>query len=246
MKVPGTGKKNIQMDIGDEKMKISIVIPALNEEKGIGHTVQAIPRGELQKMGYDVELIVVDNGSTDNTSKIAADAGARVILEPKRGYGSAYKTGFANAKGDYIVTSDGDLSYPVQDIPMLVDMARKENLGFITTNRFADIDKDAMSIQNKIGNGILNIAMRVLFNANIIDSQSGMWVIKKEVLDRLILRSDGMPLSEEIKLEACFYGKCTWKEVPIKYKARVGKVKLRVWRDGIQNLLYLIKKRIKR
>jgi hypothetical protein len=226
--------------------KISIIIPALNEEEGIGKTIQSIPRHELEGMGYGVQILVVDNGSEDKTSELARQAGAEVVFEPRRGYGRAYKTGFANAKGEIIATADADLTYPVEEIPGFVKLLEDEKLDFITTNRFAKMDRSAMSLRNKLGNGVLNLTTRLLFRIDLADSQSGMWVFRRSILDNLVLRSDGMPLSEELKLEACHFAGCRWRELPIEYRARVGKIKLRGWRDGLQNLFYLIRKRFVR
>ena len=225
-------------------MKISVIIPARNEREGIERTIQAVPREELQKMGYEVEILMVDNGSEDGTGELARKAGAEVVFEPRPGYGSAYKSGFAHAKGDIIATADADTTYPVEDIPMLVGILEQENLDFLTTNRFAFMEKGAMSFRNKLGNTVLSLTTRILFRLNIKDSQSGMWVFRRSILDNLVLRSDGMPLSEELKIEACHFARCRWKEMPIKYRARVGEIKLRALRDGFQNLLYLLKKRI--
>ena len=225
-------------------MKISVIIPARNEREGIERTIRAIPGEELQKMGYDVEILVVDNGSEDGTGELARKAGAKVVFEPRPGYGSAYKSGFAHAEGDIIATADADTTYPVEDIPMLVGILEKENLDFLTTNRFAFMEKGAMSFRNKLGNTVLSLTTRILFRLNIKDSQSGMWVFRRSILDNLVLRSDGMPLSEELKIEACHFARYRWKEMPIKYRARVGEIKLRALRDGFQNLLFLLKKRI--
>jgi len=225
---------------------ISLIIPALNEEEGIGPVIQAIPKDELEEMGFDVQILVVDGDSQDRTRELASKAGAEVIVEPRRGYGRAYKTGFAHATGDIVATADADLTYPVEDIPKLVRMLLDENLDFITTNRFAGMDKGAMSFRNRIGNGVLNLATRLLFHLNLKDSQSGMWVVKKDILDRLVLKSDEMSFSEELKVEACHFAQCRWKEVPIQYRARLGKIKLRGWRDGLKNLFYLAKKRFAR
>jgi len=226
--------------------KISIVIVALNEEEGIGGVIGAIPMDELKKMGFAVQLLVVDGDSQDRTIDVAKKAGAEVIVEPRRGYGRAYKTGFAHATGEIIATADADLTYPVESIPELVRVLRDEDLDFINTNRFACIEKGAMSLRNRIGNGILTLATRLLFGIDIHDSQSGMWVFKKGILGGLMLKSDKMSFSEEIKVEACHFAKCRWKEMPIKYRPRVGKIKLRVLRDGFHNLLYLVKKRLAR
>ena len=225
---------------------VSIIIPALNEEEGIGKTVRAIPKRQLEKMGYKVQILVVDNGSEDKTGDLAKKAGAEVVFEPRRGYGRAYKTGFASARGDIIATADADRTYPVEEIPGMIELLEKEDLDFITTNRFAKMDKGAMSRRNKLGNALLNFALKLLFRINIADSQSGMWVFRRSLLNKLVLRSNGMPLSEELKLEACYFAGSRWKELSIKYRARIGKMKLRAWRDGLENLTFLVRKRVVR
>ncbi len=230
---------------GGRMKKVSIVIPALNEGDGINKTIQAMPKAELQDMGYEVQVLVVDNGSNDGTGDLARRAGAEVVFEPRRGYGRAFKTGFAQAQGDIIATADADATYPVEDIPRLVRILEEEKLDFLTTNRFALMDKDAMSFRNKVGNTILSLAVRVLFRLNVRDPESGMWVFRKEVLDKLRLGSDIWPFSHELKLEACYFNKHRWKEVPIRYGARIGETKLLSgWKVGFTDLFHIIKKRI--
>lgn len=228
------------------KTVLSVVMPALNEEEGIGGTIRAIPVKELSKIGYEVEILVVDNGSTDKTAEVAKNHGAKVVHEDRRGYGRAYKTGFEKARGSIIVTVDADMTYPVEDIPTLVGIIERENLDFITTNRFAYIRDDAMSLQHRIGNNILTLTTRILFQINLKDSQSGMWVLRKSLLPKMTLKSDSMAFSQELKVEACHFAKCHWREVPIEYRARAGKVKLRSWRDGFGNLRGLLTMRITR
>ncbi len=222
---------------------ISVVIPALNEKEGIAQTISSVPMGELEEMGYGVQVLVVDNGSTDGTADLAMRAGADVVCQPKRGYGSALKAGFAEARGDIIVTGDADGTYPLHDIPRLVGVLVTENLDFLTTNRFALMDEGAMSGRNRLGNAVLSLATRVLFRIDLLDSQSGMWVFRKVLLNRLSVESDSMAFSQELKIEACCSSGCRWKEVPINYRPRLGKVKLKVWRDGFGNLFQLIRKR---
>ena len=166
---------------------ISVVIPALNEKDGIEVTIKAIPKVELEKSGYSLQVLVVDGCSDDNTVELAKRAGAEVIIEPLRGYGVAFKTGFDHASGDIIVTADADGTYPMEDICNLVQLLDKENLEFITTNRFAFMQKGAMSFRNKIVNMILNLTTIILFRINLKDCQSGMWVFRKSILDRLVL-----------------------------------------------------------
>ena len=228
------------------KTIVSIVFPALNEEEAVACTIKAVPVKELQDMGYEVQILVVDNGSTDRTGDLAKQFGADVVFEARRGYGRAYKTGFAYAKGDIIVTADADMSYPVEDIPKMVHQLEEENLDFITTNRYKYMSNGAMTTLHKIGNGILNTTTRLLLRAQLQDSQSGMWVFRREILNRINVKSNGMAFSQEIKIEACHYARCRWKEIPIEYRARVGAVKIRSWQDGFGNLFQLVNKRMTR
>lgn len=221
-------------------MKLTILMPALNEEKAIGHTIKNIPFGEIEKMDLDHEILIVDGGSVDRTREIAQNLGARV-LDSKRGYGRQYQLGFQKAKGEIIVTADSDNSYPMEEIPSLVKILLDEKLDFITTNRFAHIREGAMRKLNHFGNWALTFFANLLFGLKLKDSQSGMWVIRKEALSKIKLTSNGMPLSQEIKIEA--FKKLRAKEIDSSYHKRGGEAKLRILRDGIDNLWHLIKKR---
>jgi glycosyltransferase involved in cell wall biosynthesis len=225
---------------------ISVVIPARNEKDGIEKTIRAIPKDDLEQIGYEVQVLVVDGGSDDGTAELAKKAGAAVVIEPRLGYGRAYKTGFGCARGDIIATADADTTYPIEDLPRLIKIFEEEKLDFLTTNRYGHMEKGAMSFLHRFGNGVLNLTLKLLFRLNLNDSHSGMWVFKKNLLDKAVLRSNSMSFSGELKLEACYFLKCRWREVPIRYRARVGKVKLRTWRDGLGCLTYLIIKRLRR
>lgn len=230
-----------------EKKKLTIIIPALNEEEGIGKTIRAIPREQIERIGYNSQVLVVDNGSNDRTAELATRAGADVVLEPIRGYGSALKKGFSAASGDVIVTADADATYPVETIPVLLETFDRDRLDFLTTNRFVSLDKAAMSPQNRLGNAVLALETRILFGMNMKDPESGMWMFRKDILDKLKLHSNSWPLSHEIKIEACYYAGCRWKEVPIQYRPRVGQTKLlNGWRVGFIDLLHIAKKRVVR
>jgi glycosyltransferase involved in cell wall biosynthesis len=228
---------------------ISIIIPAWNEKDGIEKTINAIPKSELEKMGYRVQILVVDGGSDDGTVELAKKAGAEVILELRRGYGRAYKTGFTYAKGDIIVTADADATYPMEDIPRLVRILEKEKLDFLTTNRLDLAERGAMSFRNRIGNRILAWETRLLFGLDMRDPESGMCLFRRHILGKLRLSSDNWTFSHELKIEACYYNKCRWMEVSIKYKRRSGgTVKLtsgwKGWKAGIIDFLHILKKRI--
>ncbi len=231
---------------GLKSTKVSIVIPALNESKGIEKTIRTIPLSELNNMGYNVQVLVVDNGSTDDTSDIARRAGAEVVFEPKRGYGHAYKAGFAGATGDIIATSDADATYPLEDIPRLVKIIDEQKIDFITTNRLDMMKKGAMSMRNQIGNRILSLTMKVLYGININDSQSGMWIFKKEILDGLKINYDDWRFSQELKIEACYYSNANWVEVPIHYYKRFGDSNGGNWKVGFTDLIHLFEKRLVR
>jgi glycosyltransferase involved in cell wall biosynthesis len=221
---------------------VSIVIPALNEEKGIGPVLKEIPIKELKTMGYEVEVLVVDNGSHDMTPHIARSHGARVIVQPIRGYGNAYKAGFANAHGDIIATGDADLTYPFGILPSAIKKLEEEGLDFINTDRLTTLHKEVMESSHILGNRLLTVGTRLLFKWPFRDSQSGMWIFKRQIWSHLKVRSSGMPFSQELKIEAYVRGfKCS--EMPIDYRARAGEVKLNTLTDGIGNILHLLKKR---
>ncbi len=221
-------------------MKVSVIIPTMNEEESIGEVLDAV-KGAMENAHRDYEMLIVDTSSQDRTREIAAYKGARVVDEPRRGYGRAYKTGFEHSDGEVIATLDADCTYPAEEIPILVDMLLDENLDFITTNRFADLESGAMTPSHRLGNRILTFTLNMLFWIGIKDSQSGMWVFRKEALNDMTLISNGMPLSEEIKIEA--FRKLKAREVPISYYKRVGEVKLSSWKDGRKNFTFLWKKR---
>ncbi len=226
---------------------LTVVIPALNEEEGIAHTINAIPRAEIEKVGYGTQVLVVDNGSRDRTAELAAKEGADVISEPVRGYGSTLKKGFQAAGGEVIVTADADGTYPLDAIPVILEQFDREQLDFLTTNRFAALDKGAMSIQNRQGNALLALETRILFGLRMRDPESGMWMFRKSILPGLRLNSNSWPLSHEIKIEACYYARCRWKEAPIRYSHRIGQTKLlNGWKVGFTDMLHIAKKRVVR
>src|SRR5579862_1605920 len=178
-----------------KSQKITVIIPCLNEEQGIESVLRRMPE-------FVDEVIVVDNGSTDRTSDVARSFGARVIREDVRGYGRSYKTGFSWATGDIIVTLDGDHSYPPDAISYLLEAFLHLDVDFLNASRFPVRDRHSMSFKHKFGNVILSIAMSLLYGRWVRDSQSGMWVFRRSILDGFKLTSDSMAFSEEIKIEA--------------------------------------------
>jgi glycosyltransferase involved in cell wall biosynthesis len=215
---------------------ITVIIPCLNEEQGIGKVLHAMPP-------FVDEIIVVDNGSTDRTAAVAASLGAKVITEELRGYGRAYRRGFAAATGDLIVTLDGDHSYPIDGVSYLLEAFLHLDVDFLNASRFPVRDSRAMSFKHKFGNLALSLATSILFFRWVRDSQSGMWVFRRSILEDMKLEADGMAFSEEIKIEAIRNRQIRFGEISILYSTRLGEIKLSPWRDGIQNLAFLVRKR---
>ena len=213
-----------------------MVIPCLNEEKGIVEVLGRMP-------SFVDEVIVVDNNSTDRTAEMAKSFGARVIHEEVRGYGRAYKTGLLQSKGDIIVTLDGDHSYPPDAISYLLEAFLHSEVRFLSASRFPLKNRKAMSFKHWLGNKLLSLTMSILYFRWVRDSQSGMWVFERSSLDGMHLVSDGMAFSEEIKIEAIIRKRIGFKEIYIDYSTRMGEIKLKPWRDGIRNLYFLVRKR---
>lgn len=220
---------------------ISIIIPTLNEQDGIEKTIRAIPKERLSELGYDIEIIIIDGNSTDLTRGIAKRMGARVVLEKRKGYGRAFKTGFSEAKGDILVTLDADGTYPAELIPEYIQGLKEKGLDFITANRFSNMQNGAMDAYHQFGNEMLSLFMRLLYSIDVRDSQSGMWIMSRSFIQRINIQSDNFSMSEEIKIIAFKFFKAL--ELDGRYYKRVGKVKLATFSDGWRNLKYLIRYR---
>ena len=239
-------------------MRATLVIPTLNEAESIGHVLRSFraaataanPR-RFAADPLDWEILVIDGASTDGTAEIARAEGARVLVERRRGYGRAYRTGFDAARGEIIATLDGDATYPVETVPELVATLFAEKLDFLSGDRLSALDPKAMTTEHRLGNWVLNTFLRIAYAHYLVgvegrivrDSQSGMWVFRRSILPALTLTQDGMPMSEVIKIEVILRG-FRFREVPIHYAERWGAPKLSSWRDGRQNLLYLFRKRL--
>lgn len=214
------------------------MIPTINEEKTIGEVIEGLNKID------NMEVIVVDTNSTDDTRKIAEQKGARVINQPERGYGKAYKTGLEEATGDIVVCLDGDGTYPPEIVEPLIKILEINEVDFISCDRMTLRTSVNYTTLHYVGNSILNQTISALFKVRMNDSQSGMWVFKKSLYDAMGPLSDGMSFSQDIKIEAVRGGK--FMEVPVKYGVRITKPKLKTWRDGFNNLFYLFIKRVER
>jgi len=221
-------------------------MPTLNEEKGVGKTVDSINKAYFKKKNWELEIFIIDGDSKDKTQDIAKKKGAQIIIEKRKGYGRAYKTGMSQLTGDIIVTGDADATYPFDRIHEYIQMLIDNDLDFITTDRFAELKQGSMSLQHRFGNLILAKTLQVLFLINIKDSQSGMWIFKRAALEKIQPLEDfnnGMPFSEEIKIEMFSSKNVKAKEIPSTLKPREGEVKIESFKDGWKNLKFLFKKR---
>lgn len=219
-------------------LSVSVVIPCFNEEHGIAAVLKSMP-------DYVDQVVVIDNNSTDDTGRIAKELGAEVIFETKKGYGNAYKAGFPHALGDIVATADGDGTYPTYEIGPIIDYLLANSIDFVSASRFPLKNRKAMRFRNVLGNKILTYTTRLLWLKWIIDSQSGMWVFRRKVFSRINPQSGGMPFSEEIKLQVMDDPRLRFGEYHIDYSERIGETKLFAWQDGVENLLFLFRLRLK-
>ncbi|MGH2852901.1 MAG: glycosyltransferase family 2 protein [Solirubrobacteraceae bacterium] len=217
---------------------VSVVIPCLNEAENIERCVRAACE-VLERTGTDGEVIVVDNGSEDGSAALALDAGARVVHEPRRGYGSAYLAGFAAARGGYIVMADADLTYDFNEIPRFV-MALEEGAELVMGDRMDNIHPGAMPwLHRYVGNPILTGLLNALFDTGVKDAHCGMRALRREVLPRLDLRTTGMEFASEMVIRAAKVN-LRITEFPIEYHPRGGESKLASFRDGWRHLRFLL------
>ncbi len=217
---------------------ITLVIPCHNEEIGLVSTKKLLPN-------FIDNILVICNACSDKSENVAKSLGMRTIVEFNKGYGNAYKKGFLNLpkNTDIIVTCDADGTYETQNLDKILDEIIETNNDFINCSRFPLKEKSSMNKLNRIGNFGLTLWFNILCFSNIKDSQSGMWVFKKEVLEKINIKSDNMTFSEEIKMEAILNKEIRFKEINIEYYKRTGKSKLNAIKDGFENLFFLFKKR---
>lgn len=220
--------------------EVSVVIPCLNEEKGVGICIRKIQE-VFSQFEIDGEIIIVDNGCTDNTINVVNsffDPRIRIIYQSVRGYGNAYREGFKYASGGIIVMGDADNSYDFYDIPRFLDALREND--FVIGNRSIIKNGSMPALHRYIGRPVFSVLMRGFFDLKISDSHCGFGAIKKEFLDGLNLKSSGMEFASEILIKAKKQG-LKIAEIPIVYSPRLGNSKLRTFKDGARHLNLIIK-----
>ena len=225
-------------DEGQHAPIVSVVIPCLNEAENIQLCVTAALQA-LESMGTAGEVVVADNDSEDDSARLAEDAGARVVVERRRGYGSAYLAGFAASKGRYIVMADADLTYDFNEIPRFV-AALEEGAEMVIGDRMDNIQPGAMPwLHRYVGNPILTGLLNLFFRTGIKDAHCGMRAVRRDVLPRLDLRTTGMEFASEMVIRATKEN-LRIAEFPIEYHPRGGESKLSSFRDGWRHLRFLL------
>lgn len=218
---------------------ITLVIPTMNEEEGIGECIDAA-NAAFDELGMEGEIIISDS-STDRTPDIAREKGAKVIEPDKPGYGYAYRYGFERAEGELIAMGDGDTTYDFEELPELIQKMREENADMVMGSRLdGDIKPGSMPKLHKyIGNPLLTKFLNKFYGAGVSDAHSGMRVIKKDALDQLDLKTDGMEFASEMIMEA---GARDLKivEKPIIYHEREGDATLHSFRDGWRHVKFML------
>ncbi len=221
-----------------EEPLVSVVIPCLNEEENI----EACVRRALDVLAeHDIpgEVVVADNASEDRSAELARAAGARVVHEPRRGYGSAYLAGFSAARGRYLVMADADLTYDFGYVPKFVEELQA-GADFVIGDRMDNIQPGAMPwLHRYVGNPVLTGILNVFFRTGVRDAHCGMRAVRRDVLPVLDLRTTGMEFASEMVIRAAKRG-LDIRQFPIEYHPRGGESKLSSFRDGWRHLRFLL------
>jgi glycosyltransferase involved in cell wall biosynthesis len=220
------------------RIEVSVVIPCLNEAENIEECVRR-SQAALDGAGILGEVVVADNDSDDGSAELAVAAGARVIHEPRRGYGSAYLAGFAGARGEFIVMLDADMTYPFAEIPRFVEELRG-GAQLVMGDRMDNIEPGAMHWMHRyIGNPLLSGTLNLFFRTGVRDAHCGMRGFRRDILPQLDLRSTGMEFASEMVIRASKQ-RLDIREFPISYAPRAGESKLSRYRDGWRHLRFLL------
>jgi glycosyltransferase involved in cell wall biosynthesis len=223
-----------------EEIEVSVVMPCLNEAESVGRCVEKAWRA-LREMGVSGEVIVVDNGSKDGSPEIAERAGARVVHERRRGYGSAYLRGFAEARGRYLVMGDSDDSYDFLALPDFISPLRDDGYDMVIGSRLkGKILPGAMPWSHRyIGNPILSGMLRLLFRTSVSDSHCGMRAFTREAYERMRLQTTGMEFASEMVVSS-LRAELKIHEIPITYHPRIGDSKLDGFRDAWRHVRFML------
>jgi glycosyltransferase involved in cell wall biosynthesis len=209
---------------------VSVVIPTLNEAGTIKAAIDTIDKYVM----YPKEIIIVDSNSTDGTIEIVKDTNrCRLIIEPRRGYGIALRTGIKNAKGNIIIMVDADGTYEFKHIDLLINRMLEKDADMALATRMYDPNK-AMGFLNFLGNKVITLTYDFFYSQFLSDSQSGFRAISHEAIDKVKLKETDMAFATEMLIQFAREG-FNMVEIPTTYKPRTyGKTKLKPFRSGIE------------
>ena len=227
--------------------KISVILPALDEEKTIGPVIDSIPVDRLRAAGYAVDITVVDGHSKDMTSVIAKQRGARLLVQHGHGKGDAVKSAFEEFDGDYLFMMDADFTYPCERIPDMLQFLENDVYDVVMGSRLSgSIQPGAMSRLNYLGNLVLTETANVLYPAErpITDVCTGMWGFDRDTIEHLAaLKATNFEIEAEIYAK-CVRGGYRVGEIPIQYLRRQSPAKLNSLKDGTKIFWRLLKERL--
>ena len=222
---------------------VSLIIPCKNEAETLKTFLPSLPP-------FIDQVVVVDNNSSDDTYEVAKSLGADVVKEPRKdsrgiGYGYAHMSGMKKAKGDYIVTMDGDGTYPMGAIWGLIRFMISNELDFVTCSRFPLLNKEAISRLRQVGVWALNTEVQLLYGYPMKDILSGMWAMNQKTVDKLELKEGGWDLSPEVKLDALIRQDVSFAQYHIDHHPRDnGASHQKLFETGFNHLKYIFKRRM--
>lgn len=224
--------------------RISVVMPCLNEEKSIGICIKKINVVFTEK-NISGEIIVSDNGSGDSSMEIAEKLGAKIVVQPVRGYGAAYIKGLNQAKGEYIIMADSDNTYDFFEMPKFIQ-ALELGSDFVMGSRFGgEMENGSMKPLHKyIGNPLLNFCFNFLYGTNLSDTHCGYRAFTKKAYKKLKLSQKGMEFALEMIVNAS-KNNLKISEVPVNYYRRQSPSKLDSFKDGFSHMAFMIGERLK-
>lgn len=220
---------------------VSVVMPCLNEEAAIGSCIEKI-QSTFAQMNIQGEIVVADNGSTDNSVAIAEQMGARVVHQPLRGYGNAYIKGFSCARGQYLIMGDADDTYDFTLIPQFLERLCNQGYDFVTGSRYLSNERSQIPIpllHRFLGNPALTALLNFFFSTSYTDVYCGFRGFSRQAYELIQPISPGMEFNLELAINAGL-AKLKISEIPIQLHPRKGESKLRTLRDGWRSLRMML------
>lgn len=225
--------------------KVSVIIPCYNEQEGIGKVIRDIPKKFLKKLDFEIEVIVVNNNSTDLTSSVINNFNVKRLYEKKTGKGYAMRSGFNAISPDtrYVIMMDGDHTYKPKEMLRMIEPLASNFCDVVIGSRLGGkLKKNSFQFKNRLANWFFTFLVRVFYHGNVTDVLTGYFAWKREVIDNMKneIESTGFAIEMEMITKMIKMGYQIY-SVPITYDKRKGISKLNPWMDGLRILLMLIK-----